>query len=179
MSESRFIPVPVHQRSKFEAADPWEPGNAVVTWKLLNYEFPGLGPDALCPGIATVSGTRYRILPLSLAPLLEERAVKPEQLPALLERVEKTLRLSDYPPRKTFGDSGLALMLVALLPLWLAWKIGFAERDQLFSQLVAGIGAAMFLRGLWFLAQGPLRLARERRLTARFRRLIAKMEPPK
>ncbi len=169
MQKSGYIPVPIKQRSKFVAPDPWQ-DHDLVTWKLLNYEFVGLSQVA--PGIATVSGTRYRILPLSVAALLDEGAVKQEQLPVLLHAVERNLRLSDYPPRRTSGDSGLAVILVALMPLWLAWEIGSDTPDPLFPQLVGAIGIGLLLLGLWTLAQGPIHRARERRLAVRFRSLV-------
>lgn len=177
MRTSRYIPVPVQQRAKFEAPDPWSPNPQAVTWKLSNYEFRGFGPEAVAPGIANTTGKQKpRMLPLALATLLDEGAVKPQQLPALLHQLEKGLRNRDYPPRRTYGQNSLAVILVALFPLWLAWEIGFREEDKLFPLLVATVGGLLLLQGLWIFAQGPLRRARERRLTARFRRFLEQQQ---
>ncbi|BDC48998.1 hypothetical protein F183_A13140 [Bryobacterales bacterium F-183] len=170
---SRHIPLPIKQRSEFDAPDPWQ-NQKVVTWKLSYYQFQGMGPSSICFGIATTSGSRCRILPMAFAPLIYDGSIAPEQLPALLHAVEHILRISDYPPRQTFGNSGLTLILVACLPLWLASGMGFEGPDRLFPQLIATTGIALFVMGLWTLAKAPLRRIRERRLTARFRSLLYK-----
>lgn len=174
MRKSRYTPVLVQQRCKFEASDPWDPIGEVVTWKLSNYEFQGFGPDSLSPGIAKATGKeKPHMLPLALTPLLEEGVVKPEQLPVLLHSLKQELRRSDYPPRKPSRQDGLAVILVALFPLWLTWQIGFNEEDILFPLLVGAVGAILFLLGVWTFAQAPLRSLRERRLAARLRQRYA------
>jgi hypothetical protein len=173
-NKSGYIPVLVQQRRKFEAPNPWDPTGEVVTWKLGNYEFQGFGPESLSPGIAKAAGKeKPHMLPLALTPLLEEGVLKPEQLPDLLHGLKKELRKSDYPPRKASHQDGMAVMLVALLPLWLAWEIGFQEEEKLFPLLVGAIGAFLLLLGVWTFAQAPLRRFRERRLAARLRRRFA------